>query len=81
MVTNLADLDAFAHQHLLAPFDHTNLNTLTFFTHLVPSTENLSIELHKIFLRYPYAKLERIHIEETPNNSFDYAGPAHRPQI
>ncbi|ADW69328.1 6-carboxytetrahydropterin synthase [Granulicella tundricola] len=81
MVTNLADLDAFAHAHLLAPFDQTNLNTLALFADLVPSTENLSIELHKIFLTYPHARLERIHIEETPNNSFDYAGPAHLPKL
>jgi 6-pyruvoyltetrahydropterin/6-carboxytetrahydropterin synthase len=76
MVTNLADLDAFAHQHLLAPFDHTNLNTLSPFKNLVPTTENFAIELHKIFATYPHAKLERIHVEETSNNSFDYAGSA-----
>jgi 6-pyruvoyltetrahydropterin/6-carboxytetrahydropterin synthase len=27
-----------------------------------------------IFSAYPHAKLERIHIEETGNNSFDYFG-------
>jgi 6-pyruvoyltetrahydropterin/6-carboxytetrahydropterin synthase len=74
MVTNLADLDAFAAEHLLGPFDHQNLNTLPLFADQVPSTENLAIALHAIFAPYPHAKLERIHVEETPNNSFDYAG-------
>ena len=74
MVTNLADLDAFAKQHLLEPFDYTNLNTLKLFTDLVPTTENLSVELHKIFAPYPHAQLTRIHVEETTNNSFDFAG-------
>ena len=71
MVTNLADLDAFAQEHLLGPFDHQNLNTLPAFTNLVPTTENLAITLHALFAPYPHAKLERLHIEETPNNSFD----------
>lgn len=76
MVTNLADLDAFAHQHLLAPFDHTNLNHNSLFTNLVPTTENLAIQLHRIFATYPHAELTSIHVEETQNNSFDYAGPS-----
>ena len=74
MVTNLADLDAFAREHLIDPYDHTNLNTLPSFQHLVPTTENFAVELHKIFAAYPHARLERVHVEETPNNSFDYAG-------
>ncbi len=76
MVTNLADLDTFAHAHLLEPFDHQNLNTLPLFATVVPTTENLAIALHAVFAPYPYATLERIHIEETPNNSFTYSGPS-----
>jgi 6-pyruvoyltetrahydropterin/6-carboxytetrahydropterin synthase len=74
MVTNLADLDAFARTHLLDPYDHQNLNTLPAFANTVPSTENLSLAVHRIFAAYPHAHLERVHIEETANNSFDYAG-------
>jgi len=73
MVTNLADLDAFAHQHFLSRFDHINLNTLELFSKLVPTAENVAIALHEIFRSYPYAKLENLHVEETGNNSFDYA--------
>jgi 6-pyruvoyltetrahydropterin/6-carboxytetrahydropterin synthase len=74
MVLNLADLDAFANEHLLGRFDFSNLNTLALFSDLVPSTENLSVELHRIFAAFPHAHLKHIHVEETGNNSFDYAG-------
>jgi 6-pyruvoyltetrahydropterin/6-carboxytetrahydropterin synthase len=74
MVTNLADLDSFAHRNLLARFDHANLNTLPCFLETVSTTENLSTEVWRIFSTYPHAKLERVHIEETGNNAFDYFG-------
>ncbi|MEI9979500.1 MAG: 6-carboxytetrahydropterin synthase [Edaphobacter sp.] len=74
MVCNLADLDAFAQENLLSRFDHTNLNTLDAFANRVSTTENLSIEVYRIFQSFPAAHLERVHIEETSNNSFDYAG-------
>jgi len=74
MVCNLGDLDAFARTNLLEPFDHTNLNTLKCFADAVSTTENLSIEVQRIFANFPYAQLERVHIEETGNNSFDCTG-------
>lgn len=74
MVCNLAELDAFAQTNLLARFDHTNLNTLDCFANKVSTTENLNIEIHRIFQSFTAAHLERVHIEETSNNSFDYAG-------
>lgn len=74
MVCNLGDLDAFAKTNLLDRFDHTNLNTLACFTNRVSTTENLSIEIHGIFAVFSMAHLEQIHVEETSNNSFDYAG-------
>jgi 6-pyruvoyltetrahydropterin/6-carboxytetrahydropterin synthase len=77
MVCNLGELDAFAQTNLLNRFDHTNLNTLNCFQNTVSTTENLSIEIHKIFQSFPAAHLERVHIEETSNNSFDYAGSSH----
>ena len=76
MVCNLAELDAFAQTNLLARFDHTNLNTLDCFANKVSTTENLSMEIYRIFQNFPAAHLERVHIEETSNNSFDYAGDA-----
>jgi len=74
MVTNLGDLDAFAQREMLEPFDHANLNTLECFLDRVPTTENLAVELWRIWAQYPYAKLERVRVEETNNNAFDYFG-------
>jgi 6-pyruvoyltetrahydropterin/6-carboxytetrahydropterin synthase len=74
MVTNLADLDSFAHTNLLNVYDHQNLNTLPAFLDVVPSTENLAVELWRVFVAYSHANLRRIRIEETGNNSFDYYG-------
>jgi 6-pyruvoyltetrahydropterin/6-carboxytetrahydropterin synthase len=72
MVCDLAELDAFAQTNLLARFDHTNLNTLECFADKVSTTENLSIEIYRIFQGFTAAHLERVHVEETSNNSFDY---------
>lgn len=74
MVCNLADLDAFAQVNLMDRFDHANLNTLECFRESVSTTENLSKEVYRIFLGFTAAHLERVHVEETSNNSFDYAG-------
>jgi 6-pyruvoyltetrahydropterin/6-carboxytetrahydropterin synthase len=74
MVANLTQLDRFAEENVLARFDHTNLNTLDLFTDEVPTTENLAIVLYGIFQGFGLARLESVHVEETGNNSFDYAG-------
>lgn len=74
MVCNLGDLDEFAKTNLLERFDHTNLNILACFANRVSTTENLSMEIHRIFADFSMARLERVHVEETGNNSFDYAG-------
>ena len=74
MVCNLGDLDAFAQANLIERFDHANLNTLDCFRESVSTTENLSIEVYRIFSSFTAAHLERVHVEETSNNSFDYAG-------
>jgi 6-pyruvoyltetrahydropterin/6-carboxytetrahydropterin synthase len=74
MVCDLAEIDAFADKNILAVFDHMNLNTLANFAHRVPTTENLCIEVYNIFKDFHGAKLERVRVEETSNNSFEYAG-------
>ena len=81
MVTNLSDLDAFAQTNMLDLFDHANLNTLPPFLDRVSTTENLCVEVWRIFSAYPHARLERIHIEETGNNSFDYSGERTIPSL
>src|ERR1700733_5236184 len=49
MVCDLAELDAFAGENILAVFDHMNLNALPTFADRVPTTENLCIEAYNIF--------------------------------
>jgi 6-pyruvoyltetrahydropterin/6-carboxytetrahydropterin synthase len=74
MVCDLGALDAFAKENLVERFDQSNLNLQDCFANRVSTTENLSIEMYRIFSGFPAAHLERVHIEETSNNSFDYAG-------
>jgi 6-pyruvoyltetrahydropterin/6-carboxytetrahydropterin synthase len=74
MVCDLGELDAFAQTNLLDRLDHTNLNTLDCFANKVSTTENLSMEIYRIFKGFTAAHLERVRVEETSNNSFDYAG-------
>jgi 6-pyruvoyltetrahydropterin/6-carboxytetrahydropterin synthase len=76
MVCNLADLDSFTKANLLDKFDHMNLNALECFQSKVSTTENLSVEIYRIFQSFAAAHLERVHVEETSNNSFDYANNA-----
>ena len=76
MVTNLADLDTYAKAEVLERFDHQNLNTLAEFRDMVPTTENFAVVLEGIFRSYPFATVERVHVEETMNNSFDVLSDA-----
>ena len=75
MVCNLVDLDGFIEGEVLAHYDHQNLNTLPEFTEQVPTTENLAIHIYEIVQRsFHHAHLERVRLEETMMNSFEYAG-------
>lgn len=75
MVCNLADLDGFVQRHVLNRYDHQNLNLVQEFAQDVPTTENLCIAIYKIVQRgFDHAHLEKVRIEETMMNSFEYAG-------
>lgn len=75
MVCNLADLDGFVRKEILQRYDHQNLNLLPEFAKDVPTTENLCIAIYKIVQRgFHQAHLEKVRIEETMMNSFEYAG-------
>jgi 6-pyruvoyltetrahydropterin/6-carboxytetrahydropterin synthase len=75
MIANLADLDAFVESHVLNDFDHKSLNEdVPAFRDCVPTTENLCIEIFQRLKSFPKAKLERVRVEETGKNSFEYAG-------
>ncbi|MHB8501555.1 MAG: 6-carboxytetrahydropterin synthase [Candidatus Acidiferrales bacterium] len=75
MIANLAELDGFVEREVLEPFDHKSLNEdVAAFRGVVPTTENLCIEIFRRLKPLPNATLERVRIQETSNNSFEYAG-------
>jgi 6-pyruvoyltetrahydropterin/6-carboxytetrahydropterin synthase len=77
MVCNLVELDGFVAGEILSRYDHANLNTLAEFSLRVPTTENLCTEIYEILQRgFSHAHLEKVRLEETMMNSFEYAGGA-----
>ena len=75
MIANLADLDGFVEREVLEPFDHKSLNEdVAAFQSMVPTTENLCIDIYNRLKNFPGAHLERVRIEETSKNSFEYSG-------
>jgi 6-pyruvoyltetrahydropterin/6-carboxytetrahydropterin synthase len=74
MIANLADLDAFVQSRVLEEFDHRSLNEdVAAFRDKVPTTENLCIEIFRRLKNFPHARVERVRIQETGNNSFEYS--------
>jgi 6-pyruvoyltetrahydropterin/6-carboxytetrahydropterin synthase len=80
MVCNLVDLDQCVKREVLLRYNLENLNTLQEFAKTVPTTENLCIEIFEILQRtFPHAHLDRVKLEETMMNSFEYAGGTELP--
>jgi 6-pyruvoyltetrahydropterin/6-carboxytetrahydropterin synthase len=75
MVCDLVDLDGLVEREVLSRYNLENLNTRKEFAVTVPTTENLCIQIFEILQRgLPQAHLERVRLEETMMNSFEYAG-------
>lgn len=75
MVCNLVDLDEAVGQQVLERFDHVNLNLCREFATAVPTTENLSeVIFHILKQNLNAAHLEKVRLEETAMNSFEYCG-------
>jgi 6-pyruvoyltetrahydropterin/6-carboxytetrahydropterin synthase len=75
MIANLGDLDPFVQREVIDAFDYKYLNEdVPEFQTTVPTTENVCREIYRRLARFPAAKLERIRIEETSKNSFEYSG-------
>ena len=75
MVCNLVDLDQCVSSEILDRFDQENLNLAPEFSDTVPTTENLSMIIYQILQqKFSQAHLERVRLEETMMNSFEYAG-------
>ena len=82
MIANLADLDGFVEREVLDAFDHHSLNEdVPAFRNVVPTTENLCIEIYQRLRKFPNATLERVRVQETTNNSFEYAGENGRERL
>ena len=80
MVCNLVDLDESVHREVLSRFDIENLNMRPEFANSVPTTENLCIVIFDLLnqdilkRKFTQAHLERVRLEETMMNSFEYSG-------
>jgi len=75
MIANLSELDAFVDREVIEPFDHKYLNEeIAEFRERVPTTENICVEIFNRLRHFPSAKLERVRLEETGKNSFEYLG-------
>jgi 6-pyruvoyltetrahydropterin/6-carboxytetrahydropterin synthase len=75
MVVNMATLDSVVHKEVVERFDHMNLNLDPLFAEKVSTTENLSIAIFNLLAStLKPAILEKIRIEETENNFFEYSG-------
>lgn len=75
MVCDLAELDRCVKTKVIDRFDHTNLNFDERFSAEVPTTENFCIAIHNLLAEhFVHADLERVRVEETQNNFFEYSG-------
>ena len=81
MVVNLAEVDECVNRLVVERFDESSLNQLPNFQHLVPTTENLCTEIYRVLKeswgQVPSARearLERVRLEETSSNFFEFCG-------
>jgi 6-pyruvoyltetrahydropterin/6-carboxytetrahydropterin synthase len=73
MVFDLAQLDGCVRREVLERFDHQNLNTLECFREIVPTTENLVVEIQRRLVQSLPGNLTLgVRVEETSNNFFEY---------
>jgi 6-pyruvoyltetrahydropterin/6-carboxytetrahydropterin synthase len=72
---NMAAIDEVVRGRVVDRFDHANLNLDPLFVNRVPTTENLCREVFALLKdALPVRKLERVRVEETENNFFEYVG-------
>jgi 6-pyruvoyltetrahydropterin/6-carboxytetrahydropterin synthase len=75
MVMDLVQLDGCVRREVLEPFDHQNLNTVEAFREVVPTTENLVLEIRKRLVQaLPPKMTVGVRVEETSNNFFEFWG-------
>ncbi|HYL46891.1 MAG TPA: 6-carboxytetrahydropterin synthase [Candidatus Limnocylindrales bacterium] len=73
MIVNLGELDPFVESRVVEAFDHKYLNEeIAEFRQMVPTTENICKEIFRRLRDFPAARVERVRVEETSKNSFEY---------
>ncbi len=88
MIFDIGEFDQTVEREVLERFDTTNLNLDgETFREVVPTTENLCVEIYRTLEpklagrgRWGAARLERVRLEETNSNYFEYAGGAEERQ-
>jgi 6-pyruvoyltetrahydropterin/6-carboxytetrahydropterin synthase len=74
MIANLGDLDPFVEREVIEPFDQRYLNEeVGEFQAAVPTTENVCKEIYRRLKSFPRARVEKVRILETSNNSFEFS--------
>lgn len=77
MLVRLPELDEFVEREILETYGHKFLNAeCAEFAAQVPTTENVCREIYRRMKEFSGARLERVRVEETGSNSFEYAGEA-----
>lgn len=77
MICDLVELDTFVNSEVIERYSLENLNTLPEFKEVVPTTENLSIEIfNRLQAGFKPASVTKVRIEETAMNSFEYSAGA-----
>jgi 6-pyruvoyltetrahydropterin/6-carboxytetrahydropterin synthase len=75
MVANLGELDPFVQREVVDSFDHRYVNEeVPEFRNQISTTENVCREIYRRLKPFSAARLEKVRIEETSKNSFEYAG-------
>jgi 6-pyruvoyltetrahydropterin/6-carboxytetrahydropterin synthase len=89
MVLDLGVMDGAVQREVIDLFDLTNLNVDSErFRTLVPTTENVCIEIFELLkgiltggAGWPAARLDRIRLEETNSNAFEYFGDGQQSEV
>ncbi len=77
MICDLVELDTFVNQQIIERYALQNLNVMPEFEHVVPTTENLSMEIYnRLRSGFKPAEVTKVRIEETGMNSFEYSAGA-----
>jgi 6-pyruvoyltetrahydropterin/6-carboxytetrahydropterin synthase len=76
MIVNLAELDPFVEERVVEAFDSKYLNEeIAEFRQVVPTAENICKEIFRRLKKFRPARVERVRVEETSKNTFEYEGP------